>query len=100
MLAEFSISPIGSGESLSREVAKAFEIIHASGVRYEHHAMGTNLEGDWDAVIGVIKACRDRLRADHRRLAISIRIDDRAGVDDGLHSKLSSTRSKLATGRR
>jgi uncharacterized protein (TIGR00106 family) len=95
MIAEFSITPLGAGESLSREVAKAFAIIRDSGLRYEHHAMGTNLEGDWDEVLDVIKACRDRLRRDHARVSISLRIDDRASVRDGLRTKVASAQAKL-----
>jgi hypothetical protein len=52
MIADFSIAPVGKGESLSADVAEAFKIIAASGVTHEHHAMGTNLEGDWDEVHG------------------------------------------------
>ena len=43
MIAEFSIVPVGVGESLSQHVARAFEVIEASDVAHEHHAMGTNL---------------------------------------------------------
>jgi uncharacterized protein (TIGR00106 family) len=94
MIADFSIAPHGVGESLSAYVAQAFRIIEESGVRYEHHGMGTNLEGDWDEVMAVIKACRDRLRESSGRVAISIRIDDRAGVTDGLSHKVASARAK------
>jgi len=92
MIAEFSIVPIGVGESLSAYVAKAFEVIESSGVAYEHHAMGTNLEGDWDEVMGVIKACRDRLRETSNRVSLSIKIDDRRGVADGLKQKVASAK--------
>ena len=95
MIADFSIAPHGLGESLSRYVAQAFKIIEESGVRYEHHGMGTNLEGDWDEVMAVIKACRDRLLRDAPRVAISIRIDDRHGVTDGLSCKVASARAKM-----
>lgn len=95
MIAEFSIVPLGVGESLSGYVAEAFEIIERSGIAYEHHAMGTNLEGDWDDVLGVIKACRDRLRERTNRVSVSIKIDDRGGVADGLHRKVASAERVL-----
>jgi uncharacterized protein (TIGR00106 family) len=95
MIADFSIAPIGTGESLSRAVAQAYAVIEASGLRFEHHAMGTNLEGAWDEVMAVVKACRDRLHADHRRVSISLRIDDRTGVTHGLDSKVASAREKV-----
>ncbi len=95
MIAEFSIVPIGVGESLSAHVARAFEVIQASGVAYEHHAMGTNLEGEWDEVMRVIKACRDRLLETSNRVSLSIKIDDRVGVTDGLRRKVASAKQRM-----
>ncbi len=95
MIAEFSIVPIGVRESLSAHVAQAFEIIEASGVAHEHHAMGTNLEGDWDEVMGVIKACRDRLLETSHRVSLSIKIDDRVGVTDGLKRKVAAAKQRI-----
>ena len=95
MIAEFSIVPIGVGESLSAYVARAFEVIESSGVAYEHHAMGTNLEGSWDEVMGVIKACRDRLLETSNRVSLSIKIDDRVGVENQLAHKVDSALRKM-----
>lgn len=95
MIANFSIAPVGCGESLSSYIAAAFAIIEASGIAYEHHAMGTNLEGDWDEVMAVIKACRNKLLESSQRVSISIKIDDRKGVSDGLFRKAPSARDKM-----
>ena len=95
MLVDFTIAPVGEGESLSAYVAQVFDIIHRSGVAYEHHAMGTNLEGDWDEVMAVVKACRTRLLESTNRVSISLKIDDRAGVTDGLQRKVASAKSHL-----
>jgi uncharacterized protein (TIGR00106 family) len=95
MIAEFSIVPIGEGESLSAHVAQAFKVIEESGIAHEHHAMGTNLEGEWDDVMGVIKACRDRLLETSNRVSLSIKIDDRKGPHDRLSCKVESARRKM-----
>jgi len=95
MIAEFSIVPIGVGESLSAHVARAFEVIESSGVAYERHAMGTNLEGEWDEVMGVIKDCRDKLLETSNRVSLSIKIDDRRGSVDRLPHKVDSARRKM-----
>jgi len=95
MIAEFSIVPVGVGESLSQHVARAFEVIEASDVAHEHHAMGTNLEGDWDEVMAVIKACRDRLLESSGRVSLSIKIDDRLGATNRLEHKVDSARRKM-----
>jgi len=96
MIAEFSIVPIGVGESLSAHVAAAFEVIESSGVAFEHHAMGTNLEGEWDDVMHVIKACRDRLLESSGRVSLSIKIDDRQGAADRLTHKVASAKRKMS----
>lgn len=96
MIAEFSIIPIGVGESLSAHVARAFEVIESSGIAYEHHAMGTNLEGEWDDVMAVIKACRDRLLEASGRVSLSIKIDDRVGTTGRIGHKVDSARRKMA----
>ena len=95
MIADFSIAPVGKGESLSADVAEMFKIIAASGVAYEHHAMGTNLEGDWDEVIAVIKTCRDKMFQSVGRVSISIKIDDRRGADSRLQAKVASAKDKM-----
>jgi len=95
MIADFSIFPIGTGESLSASVAQAFRIIEQSGIAYEHHAMGTNLEGDWHEVMAVIKACRDRLFETEGRVSISIKIDDRKSVSSGMTHKVRSAQDKM-----
>lgn len=95
MIADFSISPVGKGESLSATVADAFRIIKASGVAHEHHAMGTNLEGDWDEVMAVIKTCRDRLLESSDRVSISIKIDDRKTAVNGIVNKVQSATEKM-----
>lgn len=95
MVVDFSIAPVGAGESLSTYVAKMFRIIHESGLPYEHHAMGTNIEGDWDEVTALINACRKRILERVNRVSIVIKIDDRKGITDGLARKVSSAKEEM-----
>ena len=94
MIVDFSIAPIGRGESLSAYVAEAYRIIEASGVRHEFHAMGTNLEGEWDEVMAVVDTCRRRLLEMCGRVSISLRIDDRKGATGQLGRKVASAKSR------
>ena len=95
MIVDFTIYPTDAGESVSAYVAEVFKIIEASGLSYEHHAMGTNIEGDWDEVMTVIKACRDRMLTQANRISIGIRIDERKGVSDGIKKKVPSAKAKM-----
>lgn len=101
MIAAFSISPHGgddTGGSVSEAVAGAVRIVRDSGLPNETNAMFTNVEGDWDEVMAVIKRCRDHLRETAPRVSIVIKVDDRDGVSDGLTSKLDSVERHLSTG--
>lgn len=59
MIAAFSITPIGTGTSVAGQVAEAVRLVRASGLPNETNAMFTNVEGDWDEVMGLIKACME-----------------------------------------
>src|SRR5205807_104981 len=57
VLLEFSMSPLGKGESVGKYVARSLEMVDKSGVDYRLNPMGTVLEGDWDDVCGVVTQC-------------------------------------------
>lgn len=94
MLVEFSVAPAGA-ESMGRQVAKCLDIVDRSGLAYQVTAMGTLLEGDWDDVLEVIRACHEAVRRESNRVLTTIRIDDRAGARDALRSKVASVERDL-----
>ena len=95
MLVEFSIAPMGKGESISKDVAKIIDIIDKSGLPYQTHAMGTLIEGSWDDCFAVIKKCHDLLRKTNARVYTRIAIDDRKGKKNAMRRKLQSVERKL-----
>jgi uncharacterized protein (TIGR00106 family) len=50
MIVEFSVVPIGKGDSLAELVSKVVDIIDTSGMPYQLTAMGTIVEGEWNDV--------------------------------------------------
>ena len=64
ILLEFSMSPLGKGESVGAYVARSLEIVETSGLDYRLHAMGTILEGEWDDALAVVKKCYEAMRTD------------------------------------
>ena len=84
VLAEFSMSPMDQGESVSKYVSQSLEIIADSGLPYRLGPMGTCLEGEWDAVMGVIRQCYLRMAQDCGRITCSIKVDARAGQEGRL----------------
>ncbi len=95
MIAAFSITPLGVGTSVSEPVAEAVRLVRASGLPNETNAMFTNVEGDWDEVMDLIKACVMTVAAAAPRVSVVIKIDHRAGVTDGLHTKIDAIEQHL-----
>jgi len=95
VLLEFSMFPIGKGESVSRYVARSLDIIDRSGLDYRLHAMGTVLEGEWDECMAVVKACYEAMRKDCRRVECVIKIDYRKGRRGRLKGKVASVEKRL-----
>ena len=95
-IAEFTIIPIGVGVSLSKYVAVCEQILDESGLSYELHANGTNLEGEWDEVIGAIKTCHERLHEmGVPRIATQIKIGTRTDRAQKMADKIESVRKKM-----
>jgi uncharacterized protein (TIGR00106 family) len=95
ILLEFSMSPLGKGESVGAYVARSLAIVEESGLDYRLHAMGTILEGEWDDCFAVVKRCYDAMRADCPRISCSIKVDAREGASGRLASKVQSVENRL-----
>lgn len=95
MLVEFSMIPMGTGDSISEEVAKVVDLIDKSGLNYRTHAMGTLVEGTWDECMGLVKQCHDKLRGSAPRVYTRIVIDDRDGNKSLMDRKVESVEKKL-----
>ncbi len=95
VLLDFSMFPLGKGESLSDYVARIIDIIDRSGVKYRSHSMGTTLEAELDDALGVVKKCFDALAADCDRIECSVKIDYRRGREGRLDGKIAHVEQKL-----
>lgn len=95
MLAEFSVVPVGVGQSVSQYVAECLKIVESSKVNYKINPMGTVLEGDYDRVMAVIRACHMRVMEMAPRAVTSIKIDDRKDKVVTLDSKIDSVEARI-----
>ena len=95
VLLEFSMSPLGKGESVGRYVARSLDIIDKSGVAYRLNPMGTVLEGEWSDVFGVVRKCYERMKKDCNRISCTIKVDYRKGYRGRLDSKVASVEKRL-----
>ena len=99
MLVAFSITPIGTQDSVADLVAEAVRIVRASGLPNETNAMFTNLEGGWDEVMAVIKECTEVVGREAGRASVVVKIDYRPGTpDDRITAKVASVEARLRDG--
>jgi len=95
-IAEFTIIPIGVGVSLSKYVAACEGVLEKSGLLYELHANGTNLEGEWDEVMQAIKSCHEKLHEmGAPRISTIIKMGTRTDREQKMAEKTASVRAKL-----
>ena len=95
VLIDFSIFPVGKGESVSSYVAQAVEIIRASGLVHKLGFMGTTIEGDWNEVMEVVTRCFEALKKDCDRVCLTIRADYRKAPPGRIESKVEAVERKL-----
>jgi len=95
VLLEFSMSPLGKGESVGKYVARSLDIVDRAGVKYRLNPMGTVMEGDWDQIFGIVKQCFEVMKKDCNRISVSIKVDYRKGRRGRLDAKVASVEKRL-----
>jgi uncharacterized protein (TIGR00106 family) len=90
MIAAFSLTPLGVGESVGELVAEAVKVVRASGLHSETNAMFTNVEGEWDEVMAVIKSCVEKVAERAPRVSLVVKIDYRPGHENAMTTKMQS----------
>jgi uncharacterized protein YqgV (UPF0045/DUF77 family) len=103
VLAAFSIAP-GGGAAVAEDgsvgpaVAEIVKLVRASGLPNETNAMFTNVEGDWDEVMALIKACVDHMSVVAPRVSVVIKLDIRAGHAGAITEKVATVERHIAGG--
>ena len=95
VLLEFAMAPRGHEQSLSADVARIVDIIDRSGLPYQLTAMGTLLEGEWDEVMALLKACVDKVAETAPRVSVVVKIDHRPGHDEAITTKVEALEAHL-----
>lgn len=94
---ELCVVPLGGGTSLSEYIAACQRVLEEAGLRYELHAYGTNIEGDWDAVFAAVRRCHEAVHAlGAPRIFTSLKVGTRTDREQGLQDKVDSVRRRLA----
>jgi uncharacterized protein (TIGR00106 family) len=91
----FSVTPIGTGESVGAAVAEAVRVIRASGLPNETNALFTTIEGEWDEVMAVIKQAIYAVMEIAPRCGIVLKGDVRPDSVNAITSKVESVERHL-----
>ena len=97
MIVAFSISPTAADETggVSEAVAAAVRVVRESGLPNETNAMFTNIEGEWDEVMAVVKQAVDVVAAVSPRVGLVLKADIRPGFDGQLTAKVERVERAL-----
>ena len=100
MLVAFSISPTAADDTggVSAAVAEAVRVVRESGLPCETNAMFTNIEGEWDEVMAVVKRAVEVVAASSPRVGLVLKADIRPGFEGQLTAKVERVERHLEAG--
>ncbi|HWL99854.1 MAG TPA: thiamine-binding protein [Nocardioidaceae bacterium] len=97
MIVAFSISPGTADETggVSEAVAEVVQVVRRSGLPCETNSMFTNIEGEWDEVMAVVKQAVDVVAAQSPRVGLVLKADIRPGHTGELTGKVQRLEQHL-----
>ncbi|MBE7162518.1 MAG: thiamine-binding protein [Williamsia herbipolensis] len=102
MIVAFSVAPSGgpsasSDASVHDAVAAAVRIVRESGLPNRTSSMFTEIEGEWDEVMDVVKRATEAVGAFGTRVSLVLKADIRPGHVGELDGKLERLERALGT---
>ena len=94
-LIALAIAPFGVGDELSSYVAEACKVIADSGLKYKTCSMFTEIEGEWDDVMRVVKDATFVLAQKGLRTELVLKADIRPGYTNTMDGKLERLESSI-----
>jgi uncharacterized protein YqgV (UPF0045/DUF77 family) len=91
MLIAFSVAPSVAADdtgSVSDAVAAAIAVVRDSGLPHRTSSMFTEVEGDWDEVMAVVKGAVDAVAQFGPRVSLVLKADIREGYTGEMTAKL------------
>jgi uncharacterized protein (TIGR00106 family) len=93
---DLCVVPLGVGVSVSEYIATCERVIQQHGLEHHLHAYGTNIEGDWDAVMACVKACHEAVHAQGApRITTTLKIGTRIDRAQTMQDKVTSVQHQL-----
>ena len=97
VLVDICVVPMGVGISVSKYVVECQKIFDAAGLNHQMHSYGTNVEGEWDAVMAAVKQCHEKMHEmGAPRVGSTLRVGTRNDRDQSMQDKIDSVNNKMA----
>lgn len=84
------------GEELSAEVAEVVKVIRESGLPNKTYSMFTEIEGEWDEVMKVVKEATYVLAEKGIRTEVILKADIRPGFTNTMEAKVEKVNTILS----
>jgi uncharacterized protein YqgV (UPF0045/DUF77 family) len=100
MLVAFSVAPSGNGRadgSVHDAVAAAVRVVRNSGLPNHTGSMFTEIEGEWDEVMAVVKAATDAVAPFGSRVSLVLKADIRPGYTGEITAKVERLEAELTS---
>ncbi|WP_373078011.1 MTH1187 family thiamine-binding protein [Zhongshania sp.] len=97
VIVDFCIIPLGTELSLTPYIAECQKIIADAGLVHQLHAYGTNIEGEWEGVMDVVKRCHMRVHEmGAPRISTQLKIATRCDREQTMAEKVEHVQDYLA----
>ena len=94
-LVAVAIAPFGVGDELSKEVAEVVKVIRDSGLPNKTYSMFTEIEGEWDEVMKVVKNATFVLAEKGIRTEVIMKMDIRPGYNNMMTEKIDRMENQM-----
>lgn len=95
-LVAVAIAPFGVGDELAEHVAEVVRVIRESGLPSKTSSMFTEIEGEWDEVMRVVKDATMVLAEKGIRTEVVLKADVRPGFENMMERKVAVVDALLA----
>ncbi len=96
VMVDLCVVPLGVGVSVSEYIVECERLIRDAGLNAQLHPYGTVIEGEWDAVMDIVKQCHEKVHAmGAHRISTSMRVGTRVDRPQTMQDKLDSVTDKL-----
>lgn len=94
-LVAVAIAPFGVGDELSKEVAEVVKVIRDSGLPNKTYSMFTEIEGEWDEVMKVVKNATFVLAEKGIRTEVIMKMDIHPGYNNMMTEKIDRMENQM-----